>query len=167
MPLFSGGAGGVSGFPVNTLMIGEIQSGGHSATINALNWIGFMVYAPVLFSRITVLVAAADAVNNSDLGIYKADGSALLANIGAQHIAGTALQTFNTVQAAQTLTPGRYIFAYTSVAATFSLGFDQSWPTWGGTYGGTGSSSGGALPASFTPGAAALFNLPSLVVGLS
>ena len=142
------GGGGVSGYPLTLFQYGANPDSAVAASANAVNYTAFGLWAPISFGHLVVNVGAGDGVNNSDIGIYNAAGSALLANIGAQHIAGTGIQTFTLVQGTVTLTPARYILAFTSVASTLTLQRDGHWGAWAVVTTGTGSSSGGALPAS-------------------
>lgn len=147
MPRGAGG-GSVAGFPTKLFQIGNNADSGNSAVANKVNYAGFYLPAPLTFANLAVNIATNDAVNNSDLGIYAADGSALLANIGAQHTAATGIQTFAIVQTSVTLNPGRYLLAFTSAGSTFGLNKDNHWPSWCFISSGVGTSVGGALPAS-------------------
>lgn len=132
-------------------------SGGALAAANKIYLTGFPVYTPIVFSKITLTFSTGDAVNNQDFGLYNPAGT-LVANIGAQIIAGTAAVTYNVVQGSQTIQPGLYYSAWTSNGTTSRIWFASSWGFF--TSNNFGSSAGGALPGSITPPAAAAnFNM--------
>lgn len=93
-----------------------------------------------------VNVTTSDATNLYDIGVYTKAGS-LIANIGAQHLPNNNIQTFATVQGAQTIPSGLYIFTITGNAATASISYDNDSPAWviANSF---AASSGGALPSS-------------------
>jgi len=124
-------------------------SGAQVVTANQLVLNAITIPAPITFSTISVLIFAADNANNNDIGLYSAAGT-LVANIGAQHIAGTAAQTFSTVQGSKTIPQGAYFFAYTSAASNLTLYYAASGlsPYYNATF---GASVGGALPAAIVP----------------
>lgn len=157
---------GIAGWPLTFYPIGFFQGASQTATANTLSLGGFVLFTPVTFANITVDINAADNGHNNDLGIYTAAGI-LAANIGAQHIAAMGVTTFATVQGAQTLAPGKYVFALTSAASTFSLfqgwngGLGQSPFTWYSNAS-TGVSAGGALPNSISAPAVSVTRSPFL-----
>jgi hypothetical protein len=115
---------------------------------NQISISGFSTHWPLSFSAIGVFIFTTDGSGLYDMGIYSAAGT-LLANIGAQHLSNGNDQVFATVQGAQTIQPGRYVFAWTGNAAVATLGYTSSQGTWivNQNY---ASSSGGALPSSLT-----------------
>ena len=161
-----GGGGGVGGFPLNLYQWGLNPDSAVGAIANKVIYTGFLITAPVKFANLTVTIGTGDGVNNSDIGIYSADGSTLLANIGAQHIAGTGPQTFAIVQTSVTLNPGRYILALTSAAGTITIQRDGHWGSWCISSTGVGTSSGGALPASIPAPTVAINSSGAFVVAL-
>src|SRR5229473_4800779 len=142
-----GGSGSVSGFPLNLFQIGQNNDSSVGAVANKVIYGGFALLVPVTLANLAASVSVADGVNNSDIGIYSASGAALLANIGAQHIAATGILSAAITQTSVTLFPGRYLFALTSVGSTLALNRDGHSPTWAFNASGVGTSSGGALPA--------------------
>jgi|SRR5215469_1349102 len=117
-------------------------------TANKLQGMMFSLGYELSLSNITVYINAPDNANNNDIGLYNSAGT-LVAHIGAQHIAGSAVQTFAVVGAPVTIPPGRYLFALTSAAGTFQLVGSGSIISqyYNDSF---GTSSGGALPASIT-----------------
>ena len=161
-----GGGGGVRGYPVNLFQMGQNPDSAVGAVTNKVIYSGFGLLVPVTFANLAFNVSAADGVNNSDIGIYSADGSTLLANIGAQHLAATGAQSAAITQTTVTLFPGRYIFAMTSAAATLALNRDQHWATWCNNGAGVGASVGGALPANIPAPAVAIGAVGCLILSL-
>jgi hypothetical protein len=90
---------------------------------------GFALQWPLTFSHIGVDVTTADGANNSDFGIYSQAGT-LLANIGAAHYASTGFVSAATLQGAQTLYPGLYLFGMTSAANTIGIGYGSGGINW-------------------------------------
>ena len=160
------GGGGVSGFPLTLFQYGANPDSAIAAGANQVNYTGFGLSVPVTFGHLAVSVGTGDGVNNSDIGIYNAAGSALLANVGAQHIAGTGTQIFTLVQGTVTLNPARYILAFTSVTSTITLQRDGHWGTWCAVTSGGPISSGGALPASITAPTLAINSSGCLILSL-
>ena len=160
------GGGGVSGYPVNLFQIGQNNDSAVAAVANKVIYSGFMLLVPITFANLAFNVNTADGVNNSDLGIYSANGGALLANVGAQHFAATSVVTAAITQTSVTLNPGRYLFAVTSVGSTFAINRDGHWPTWCFNSSGVGTSSGGALPASIPAPTVALLTSGALIVSI-
>ncbi len=143
-----GGGGSVTGWPLIFYGFGhQTNSGNNAAVANKVIAYGFFLPAQLRFTNLVAAINTADNVNNSDIGIYSADGSTLLANIGAQHIGSTGLQDFAITQGTVTLNPGRYAYAMTSAGSTLALVADSSIPSWFANIAGLGTSSGGALPA--------------------
>lgn len=133
--------------PNTFFALGSGQGGGVSVSTNTLTLCGFSLEGALTFSNISVNIFSGDASFDVDLGLYNAAGT-LLANIGAQVINVTGIQVFPTVQGAQTIPPGRYLFAQTSNHNSFELfGSTVAFWSWFAATG-FGSSSGGALPAS-------------------
>jgi hypothetical protein len=143
----------IAGWPIPFISPGI--SGGFPTTVtaNTLILYGLTIGYALTFSKISVNLTANDNTNNSDIGLYDASGL-LVANIGAQHTPSGGVQTYGTVQGAQTIPPGLYFFAVTSAGSTLQLnGNDINFAAyWNSAF---GSSSGGALPASITPPAVA------------
>jgi len=133
---------------INMFTYGGNGDSSNTAVANKINYSGFLVSQGVTFTTLGFQVGTADAVNNSDVGIYNAAGTSLLANIGAQHLAAIGVQSFPILQGTVTLMPGRYIFAYTSAAGTLALLKDNRIITWTFNAAGIGTSIGGALPVS-------------------
>lgn len=146
-----GGGGGVQGWPLTFYGFGhQSDDGSSNAIANQLIYYGFVLPAQLTFTHLVAWISTADAINNSDIGIYDAAGATLLANIGAQTLASTGVHAFPIVQTSVTLAPGKYVFAVTSAGSTLEIVADSSIPSWAANVSGTGTSSGGALPASFT-----------------
>lgn len=142
----SGSKLSVADWPLSWWSGPELDTAFHLGGANAVAVLGFGLSAAVTFSKIAVYVGAADAVNNYDFGIYSKAG-ALLANIGAQPLPSTGVQSFNTVQASQTILPGLYLFAYTGAAVTAFTEYAFYYPTWFANAN-LAASTGGALPVS-------------------
>jgi|SRR6267154_1882557 len=166
MPTGGGGGGGVSGFPVNLFQIGAMAVAPITAVANKVIYTGFQLSVPLTFANLVANVQTADGVNNSDIGIYAANGATLLANIGAQHLGSTGWQGFAIAQTSVTLNPGRYVFAMTSVGSTLSLNRDNAWPAWAVSSAGVGASVGGALPANIPAPTFAIGSSSSLMLAL-
>lgn len=150
----SGSHLGVAGWPLANYVNGVASSTTALGTANTL-WVeSFNLPYAVTFAHIQVNIGTTDAVGLYDVGVYTFAG-ALVANIGAQTLPSTAEHNFATVQGSQTILPGTYFFAFTGNGTTATLGF---WNNIEAFYSSrsTGVSSGGALPASFTPPAAAV-----------
>jgi len=137
----------VNGWPTNILVIGGQADSSNGAVANKVNYSGFYLTTSLTFTTLGFNIGTLDGVNNSDVGIYNAAGSSLLANIGAQHLGSTGMQSFTVTQGTVTLQPARYLFAYTSAASTLAMQKDNRIITWAFTAGGVGVSVGGALPA--------------------
>lgn len=106
---------------------------------------GIVLEYSLTFSNITLKVMDADAVNDSDCGMYNMAG-ALIANIGAQALGSVAVVTIPTLQGIQTIPPGLYLFAFTSAGSVLGLAGDFDAPTWF-IDPDVAASIGGALPA--------------------
>lgn len=166
-PSFSGGGGGLSNVITDATLAGAGTGasplgvknwpltffsrgiGASSSGINAglVNGAGFTLEAELTFSHVVLSIATADVVNNYDAGIYSKAG-ALLANIGKQHLPSTGTQSFAALQGSVTLSPGLYIFAWTTDASTVAgLYYDLNAIAWihGASF---ATGSGGTLPAS-------------------
>ena len=158
-----GGSGGGAATPL--LWYGFAATGvAYSlAGINQVAVTGFALPFPLTFSKIASFVFTADAVNNYDFGIYTKAG-VLVANIGAQHLPSTGMQTFATVQGVQTIPPGLYMTAFVGSATTAQLTQASSGTCWCiNTNAGTGVA--GTLPATVTPQAVTA-NLVQVVINL-
>jgi len=138
----------VNGWPTNIFIIGGQADSSNATVANKVNYSGFYLTTSLTFTTLGVDISTPDGVNNSDIGIYNAAGSSLLANIGAQHLGSGGLQSFTITQGTVTLQPARYLLAFTSAAGTLTLNKDNRVITWAFTSGGVGVSAGGALPAS-------------------
>jgi hypothetical protein len=99
------------------------------AAANDILIAGFALQWPITFAHLAVYVDTADGANNSDFGIYSQAG-ALIANIGAAHYSSTGLVSAATLQGAQTIYPGLYLFAMTSAANTLVLACNTSALAW-------------------------------------
>ena len=117
----------------------------------------------VTFSHIGVLVQNPDATNPCDLGLYSSAG-VLLANIGAQTIAGSGAQSFAILQGTISIPGGNYFFAATSSATNLQISGCSDAPTLYFNFA-FGTSAGGALPATIVAPALA-FAHSSVVFGL-
>lgn len=158
----TGGGGGSStpkGWPLT-----QYNQGGNNAPLtvggaNQVYVVQFQLPYQLTFSHITTYVTVADAVHNTDMGIYSNVGN-LLANIGGQAISGTAFQGAATLQGMLTLNPGLYLYALVSAGTTFQIGFtNQGYTQYRNSNGGTGVA--GTLPATVTaPTITADANIP-------
>jgi hypothetical protein len=140
------GAGGGFNKPLTYLGIGGVTANAHLAGANQTYITGFVLTNPLTFSHIAINVASTDAVNSYDVGVYTAAG-ALIANIGARSLPSAGVQTFATVQAAQTILPGLYAFAFTGNSTTAGISQSSDANTWV-LNANIAASVGGALPAS-------------------
>jgi len=139
----------IAGWPLPFFM--NVNNNGNGNVPGANNMILWGVVIPfaVTFAHIIFILATADGSNNSDVGLYNASGN-LIANIGAQHLGSTGVQSVATVQGAQTILPGLYFYGITSAAGTLNA--------WSGSLGAGcyynnafATTSGGAMNATITP----------------
>lgn len=143
------GAGGGGSKPSVAYVNGQSASNVALQASNTLWGESSVITCAVTFSKITINIGSTDAVNNYDFGFYTPAG-VLVAHIGAQTLPTTGYQTFSIVGGAQTVQPGQYVFVFTGAATTATLGFfNQTYAQLSNRQ--FGSSSGGALPATFTP----------------
>jgi hypothetical protein len=145
----SGSPLSVASWPLIYYSSGSNANNEALAGANTIDGSGFVLQYSLTFSHITVQIATADGVNNSDLGIYTKAG-VRVANVGAQAMASTGVQTFTTVQGAQTIQPGLYAFAWASAGTTFSIKTGQGLPAAWFQSNNIGAATVGALPASIS-----------------
>jgi hypothetical protein len=146
----NGTGGSPLGFnPLVNFITTSDQQNNDGATQNRLLLSAFLLTYSLTFSNILINVKTADAVNNSDIGLYNAAGT-LIANAGPQTFPTTGVRTFAMLQGAQTILPGRYFFAHTTVSGTLVIGGDSfaSSLYYNGAFAVTAAA---ALPASFVP----------------
>lgn len=143
MPTGSGGS--TVGWPLAAFATGDTFNA-FNAGVNTVAHHGFALPYALTFSTITVNISANDAAHNYDIGLY-ANTGVLVADIGAQTLPSTGVQTFTTVQGIKTIPPGLYTLAFTGNNGTASLSYDAAWASWIGS-GGVGVSAGGQLPNS-------------------
>ncbi len=132
--------------------------------VNRVDCIGFALPHALTFSHIHVFIKVTDAVNLYDLGIYTQAG-VLVANIGAQSLPTVNDVTIPTVQGAQTIPPGLYLFAFTGNATTVAISTGDGNLPWAYALS-SAASSGGALPASISAVAVAPQNKQFYFFGL-
>jgi hypothetical protein len=135
--------------PLTAYTTTHAASNALAATANTLAISAITITYPITFSKLSFDLFTADAAHNADFGFYNAAGI-LIANIGAQVLAASGVQTIATVQGSQTIFPGVYFFAFTSdgsviapynMVNTIVLYANSSF----------GASVGGALPATIVP----------------
>lgn len=138
----------VAGWPVTAYVNFSLNNVGFGFTVNKLMYVIFPLGYSLLVSRASFNVHTADAVNNTDFGIYNSAGT-LVANIGAQILGSTGDKIISFVQGSVAMPPGLYAGVFTSNGSTFqtlgsttnySLGFSSAYSA----------SSGGACPATIT-----------------
>jgi len=140
----------IAGWPLTQFQrSGQLLNKENLTGANVLALSPFSLSYALTFSNIVVFVGTADAVNNSDIGIYNS-GGVLIANIGAQTLPSATEVTLPTVQGSQTILPGLYWFAFTSAGATLAIFCDPNGLSYYFSLG-FGASVGGALPASIVP----------------
>lgn len=147
-----GGGGGAPAAPAATSYYNGMQDSQVTLGSANITWFeSFQVPYKLTFGHISIGINVADAVGLYDVGVYSFAGT-LLADIGAQHLPSTGVQTFATVQGAITINPAVYIFAVTGNATTASINFTNHQ---GSAYSNRSLAStvGGALNASITVGA--------------
>lgn len=123
----SGGGGGsapLDYLPYNTPSQGQGQSAANQTFVQ-----GFLLPYKLTFSHIGIHVDQLDAVNNYDFGIYNTAGT-LLANVGAAIYASTGFKQLATIQGAQTLQPGRYVFGWTGNGNTLTIDYNTLLICW-------------------------------------
>ncbi len=113
------------------------------SAINTTDVFGFLLPWPLTFAHMAVDISVADGSGTYDIGIYNSAG-ALIANIGAQHLGSSGIRNLATVQGAQTIAAGLYMFAWTgtAVVAKLAVGGSLIVPSYGA---GVQATSGGAL----------------------
>lgn len=129
------------------------EGGKGLASLDSANEIAlypFNLPYPLLVTDLIVKILTADGSNNSDIGLYDADGN-LIAHIGAQHISSTGVISFSIPGGPIIIGPGLYFLAFTSVATTleWAVGSDGG-STSMTTLATSTTSSGGALPSTIT-----------------
>jgi len=144
-----GGAGGGAVATIPFWATGGEDGSNLTASANSLCLTGFSLPASCQFGHIVAHIATADGAHNSDIGVYDSTGT-LKANIGAQALAASGVQTFAILQGLITITAGMYFMAFTSAGSILQIWTDSQKlsPFKSGSY---GVSVGGALPASITP----------------
>jgi hypothetical protein len=136
----------IAGWPVAYFAGGAGVGQSNPAVTNRVAYGGFALGYALTFATISFYLNTADGAHNCDVGIYDAAGQ-LVANIGAQALGSSGLNNLATIQGSQTISPGRYVFAYTSASNVLVLGADFTPVPWCSNNG-TDVSAGGALPAS-------------------
>lgn len=140
-----GGGSGVAGWPLNFYSQGDFVGSGTAIGANEVLVAGFILEYSLKFTDLEVEIGVADAGSDSDLGIYNAAGN-LVAHAGAQVIAAIGLQSFAMVEGSQTIEPGLYLLAATSVGGVLALYYSDLALVW--YYNAAVAVSvGGALPA--------------------
>jgi hypothetical protein len=139
----------VNGWPLNFFGGQNIYETFPLGTANKTDAFGFALPYQLNFSKSAFYVDTTDIINNYDIGIYTKAGL-LIADIGAQTLPGSGVQSKVSVQGALTIGPGMYLCAWTGVATTAVLAGTRNGFDWGSIFSGS-VSSGGALPASIAP----------------
>jgi Pectate lyase superfamily protein len=122
---------------------------------NAVNVSQIVIPYSVTVSKIVYDVGTVDGANNYDIGIYDS-GGALKCDIGAQTFGTGGVQDKLCTQGSVTLPAGIYYFAFTGAATTAKIFYGNSSALQVIGTNTSGSSTGGALPASITvPGVGA------------
>jgi hypothetical protein len=85
---------------------------------------GFVTTVPITFSNIVVIVAQNDPTETVALGIYNLAGD-LIADTGPMNVPGGGVTVFPILGGAQTIQPGRYLFAESDDLGTFAMYGDQ------------------------------------------
>lgn len=124
---------------------------------NFIALFGFVFTVAVKLNKIVIPIAAADAVNLYDIGLYTAAG-ALACHQGAATVPSTGVQSFPMTGGPITLPPGRYYLATTGQAATAEYFFqNNATGLWSFLLASTSiATTGGVLNSTITPPADSL-----------
>lgn len=110
----------LSGFPLTYYPSPVVINANLALTANTYAVVGFLVQAPVTFSKLSFRIGLADGAHNSDVCLWDSSGN-LKANLGPTALASTSSQVVATTQGSQTIAPGVYFGGATSTASTIQF----------------------------------------------